>query len=45
MTFTIGTIVGALVAGALIVMLVPPKYEDQLRLQIIKFWQKITKKG
>jgi hypothetical protein len=34
-----------MVAGALIVMLVPPKYEDWLRNWIITNWQKVTKKG
>ena len=45
MTFTVGMMVGAAVAGGVIVMLVPPKYEDQLRLWIITNWQKVTKKG
>lgn len=31
--------------GGLIVALIPPKYEDQIRLWIINKWQKITKKG
>jgi hypothetical protein len=38
-------VVVAAVAGALIVMLVPPKYEDWLRGWIITQWQKVTKKG
>jgi hypothetical protein len=45
MTFTLGMVVVAAVAGALIVMLVPPKYEDWLRGWIITQWQKVTKKG
>lgn len=45
MTFTLGMLVGAAAAGALIVMLVPPKYEDWLRGWIITQWQKVTKKG
>lgn len=32
-------------AGAAIIMLLPPKYEDWLRLSIINLWQKFTKKG
>jgi hypothetical protein len=31
--------------GAAIVMLTPPKYEDQLRLWIINQWQKLTQRG
>lgn len=31
--------------GAAVIMLLPPKYEDRLRLFIINQWQKITKKG
>jgi len=34
-----------LVAGALIVALIPPEYEDRLRVGIINQWQKVTKKG
>lgn len=45
MMFSFGMLIGAAVAGALIVMLVPPQYEDQLRLKIINLWQKVTKKG
>lgn len=36
--------IGILV-GAVIVALIPPEYEDRLRLFIINQWQKITKKG
>jgi hypothetical protein len=39
MSFWIG-----LLAGAAIIMLLPPKYEDWLRQQIITQWQKVTKK-
>ena len=45
MTFTIGMMVGAFGAGIVLVMLVPPKYEDWLRSWIITQWQKLTKKG
>lgn len=31
--------------GAVVIMLLPPKYEDQLRLAIINGWKKLTKKG
>jgi hypothetical protein len=34
-----------MVAGGVIVALIPPKYEDWLRQQIINMWQKVTKKG
>lgn len=34
-----------MVAGAVIVALIPPEYEDRLRLGIISLWQKATKKG
>lgn len=40
-----GFLIGAFVGGMLVVMLVPPKYEDWLRGWIITQWQKITKKG
>ncbi len=43
--FTLGMLVGAFIAGVVLVMLVPPKYEDWLRQWIIKQWQKLTKKG
>lgn len=32
-----------MVAGGLIVALIPPKYEDRLRVGIINQWQKLTK--
>ena len=31
--------------GAVIIMLLPPKYEDWLRQGIITLWKKVTKKG
>lgn len=31
--------------GAVIIMFIPPKYEDALRVWVITQWQKITKKG
>jgi hypothetical protein len=34
-----------ILVGAAIVMMVPPEYEDRLRLWIINQWQKFTKKG
>jgi hypothetical protein len=40
MTFTLGFL-----AGAVVIMLLPPKYEDWLRQFIINQWQKVTKKG
>ena len=43
--FTLGMLVGAFVAGVVLVMLVPPQYEDWLRQWIINKWQKLTKKG
>lgn len=45
MTFTLGMLVGAFAAGAVLVMMVPPEYEDRLRLWILSQWQKLTKKG
>lgn len=45
MTFTIGMMVGGVAAGVIFVMLVPPKYEDWLRLGIINMWNKVTKRG
>lgn len=33
------------VAGAVVIALTPPEYEDRLRLWIINNWQKVTKKG
>lgn len=45
MSFTVGALVGAFVAGMVLVMLVPPEKEDWLRQWIINQWQKITKKG
>ena len=45
MTFTMGMMAGGVVAGMVLVMLVPPKYEDWLRTWIINQWNKITKKG
>ena len=40
MTFIFG-----MIAGAAVIMLLPPKYEDWLRQWIITQWQKVTKKG
>ncbi len=40
MSFVFGMLVGAVV-----IMLLPPKYEDWLRQWIINMWKKITKKG
>lgn len=40
MTFVFGV-----VAGAALIMLTPPKYEDWLRQFIVNQWKKITKKG
>lgn len=37
-------IVGLLIGGAVVILL-PPKYKDQLRGWIITQWQKVTKKG
>jgi len=34
-----------MVAGGLIVALIPPEYEDRLRVGIINQWKKVTKKG
>jgi hypothetical protein len=34
-----------MIAGAVIIMLLPPKYEDWLRQWIITQWQKLTKRG
>lgn len=34
-----------ILVGALIIMLLPPKYEDWLRGWINTQWQKVTKKG
>ena len=34
-----------ILVGAVVIMLLPPKYEDWLRQQIITQWQKVTKKG
>ena len=45
MGFITGTVVGAFIMGAVLVMMIPPEYEDQLRGWIVKQWQKITKKG
>jgi gas vesicle protein len=45
MTFTLGMLVGAFIAGAVMVMLVPPEKEDWLRQWIVSQWQKLTKKG
>jgi hypothetical protein len=38
MAFALGFVVGAVV-----VALIPPKYEDRLRVGIINQWQKVTK--
>lgn len=40
MSFILG-----MVAGGVIVALMPPKYEDWLRQIIITQWQKLTKRG
>ena len=40
-----GIFVIGFIAGAVVVALTPPKYEDALRVWIINKWQKITKKG
>lgn len=45
MEFLTGTVVGAFIAGVVLVMLVPPEYEDWLRQWIINQWKKLTKKG
>jgi hypothetical protein len=45
MEFFTGTILGAFVAGIVLVMLVPPKYEDWLRSWIINQWKNITNRG
>lgn len=39
-----GFVIGFLV-GAVVVALIPPEYEDRLRLGIITLWKKLTKKG
>ena len=33
------------VVGAVVVALIPPEYEDRLRVGIINQWKKVTKKG
>lgn len=43
MAFTLGMLIGAFVAGMVLVMLVPPEYEDWLRQWIVNQWQKLTK--
>ena len=40
MAFALGFVVGAVV-----VALIPPEYEDRLRVGIINQWQKVTKRG
>ena len=40
MSFVLGVLVGAVV-----IMLLPPKYEDWLRQFIVTQWKKVTKKG
>jgi hypothetical protein len=40
MSFVLGVL-----AGAALIMLIPPKYEDWLRQFIVNQWKKITKKG
>lgn len=34
-----------LIIGAVVIMLLPPKYEDWLRQWIISMWQKVTNQG
>jgi len=40
MNFVFGILVGAVV-----IMLLPPKYEDWLRTWLVNQWKKVTKKG
>jgi len=39
------TFIFGMVVGGVIVALIPPEYEDRLRVGIINQWQKVTKKG
>ncbi len=40
LTFILG-----MIAGAAIIMLTPPEYEDRLRQGIINLWKNFTSKG